>query len=57
MIATKESAFYLTKPIIASGLAGGLGLILTIGLLSGLVFRPNNCIVDESEISTLIPGK
>lgn len=56
MIATKESAFYLTKPIIASGLAGGFGLILTIGLLSGLVFRPNNCIVDETGLLTTIPG-
>jgi len=56
MIALKESAFYLTKPIIASGLAGGFGLILTIGLLSGLVFRPNNCIIDETGPLTTIPG-
>ena len=40
----------LNKFIIYAAIAGGFGTILTVGLLSGLVARPNNCI--EQDLST-----
>ena len=40
----------LNKFIIYAAIAGGFGTILTVGLLSGLVARPNNCI--EINLST-----
>ncbi|CAF0936439.1 unnamed protein product [Brachionus calyciflorus] len=38
----------LSVPVIIAGVASGLGIILLVGLLSGLVGRPNNCIPSDS---------
>jgi hypothetical protein len=43
----------LSKPILIAGVAGGLSIILTVGLISGLVARPNNCIKPEIDPTTL----
>lgn len=40
----KGKTLGVSLPILIAGVASGLGVILIIGLLSGLVFRPNNCI-------------
>jgi hypothetical protein len=42
----------LNKFIIYAAIAGGFGTILTVGLLSGLIARPNNCI--EPNLSTTL---
>ena len=34
----------ISKPFLIVGLVGGLGIILLVGLLSGIVGRRNNCI-------------
>ena len=34
----------LSKPVFIASIAGGIGCILLVGLLSSLVGRPNNCI-------------
>jgi hypothetical protein len=44
MIAAKKTAFSVTLPVLIAGIAGGLGIILLVGLLCGLVARPNNCV-------------
>jgi len=51
MITSESKGIYLSKFVIIGGLAGGLGIILLVGLLCGLVARPNNCI--EPEITQL----
>ncbi|CAF0707260.1 unnamed protein product [Brachionus calyciflorus] len=52
MVPVSKRSVELPKLVIYAGLAGGLGIILLVGLLSGLVGRPNNCI--PPEISTTI---
>lgn len=39
-----SKGLFLSKPVIGASIAAGLGSILLVGLLSGLVARPNNCI-------------
>jgi hypothetical protein len=38
----------ISKSILIIGIVGGLGIILLVGLLCGLVARPNNCIQLDS---------
>ena len=39
-----SKGLFLSKPVIGASIAAGLGSILLVGLLSGLVARPDNCI-------------
>lgn len=46
-----EKGIKINLAILIVGLVSGIGLIALIGLVSGLVFRPNNCIT-----STTLPS-
>ena len=48
----------LSKPVIIVGVVGGLAIILLVGLLCGLVGRPNNCVepTTGSTITPTLPG-
>ena len=51
-----SGALYLKKPVIIGSVLAGLCIILLVGLLSGLVARPNNCI-EKSETDTTVATK
>ena len=43
----------INKSILIIGIVGGLAIILLVGLLCGLVARPNNCIKkEEAQLTT-----
>ncbi|CAF1047589.1 unnamed protein product, partial [Brachionus calyciflorus] len=44
MVPVKQRGILLSKVAIYASLAGGFAIILLVGLLCGLVARPNNCI-------------
>ena len=39
---TKSKSFEIPLPILVAIIGGGLSVVLTVGLLSGLVGRPNS---------------
>jgi hypothetical protein len=47
-----SKGLYLSKPVVGACIAAGLGCILLVGLLSGLVARPNNCIEAETTLAS-----
>ena len=51
-----SGALYFKKPVLIGLVLAGLGIILLVGLLSGLVARPNNCIEKSKTDTTTNPG-
>lgn len=47
-----SGALYIKKPVLIALILAGLGIILLVGLLCGLVARPNNCIEKTVETDT-----
>lgn len=47
----ETKGLYLSKIALAGCLVGGFSIILVVGLLCGLVARPNNCIKPSTTVT------